>query len=128
VPQGICFALDQGEVVSLQASSSLMRQSALGSPPDERQIKWQAGSVGSRQRLLLDRSHMSVDAAVSGVGVALESTLMMSAELSSGSLVCPIEDPPPIQVTSQWILYSPGRMRHEKVRLFLDWLKREREE
>jgi LysR family transcriptional regulator, glycine cleavage system transcriptional activator len=69
-----------------------------------------------------------VDAAVSGMGVALESTLMMSAEFSSGSLVCPIEDPPPIQVTSQWILYSPDRMRHEKVRLFLDWLKREREE
>jgi LysR family transcriptional regulator, glycine cleavage system transcriptional activator len=81
-----------------------------------------------RQRLLLDRSHMSVDAAVSGVGVALESTLMMGAELSAGSLVCPIDDPPTIQVTSQWILCSPDRMRYEKVRLFLDWLKAEREE
>lgn len=80
-----------------------------------------------RQRLLFDRSHMSVDAAVSGMGVALESTLMMGAELSAGSLVCPFDDPPVIKVTSQWIVCPPDRMRYEKVKLFLGWLNSERE-
>jgi LysR family glycine cleavage system transcriptional activator len=81
-----------------------------------------------RQRLLLDRSHMSVDAAAIGVGVALESTLYMSDQLAAGSLVCPVADPPNLKVTSQWIICPPDRMRYEKVRLFIDWLKKERED
>ncbi len=83
---------------------------------------------GLRQRLLLDRSHMSVDAAVIGVGVALESTLFMGAELAAGALVCAVDDPPNITVTSQWIICPVDRMRYEKVRLFIDWLKKERED
>lgn len=81
-----------------------------------------------RQRLLLDRSHMSVDVAAFGVGVALESTLFMGAELAAGSLVCPVADPPNIRVTSQWIICPSDRMHYEKVRLFLAWLMRERED
>ncbi|HTV68798.1 MAG TPA: LysR substrate-binding domain-containing protein [Rhizobiaceae bacterium] len=81
-----------------------------------------------RQRLLLDRSHMSVDVAAIGVGVALESTLFMGAELADGSLVCPVADPPNIKVTSQWIICPSDRMRYEKVRLFLAWLMKERED
>jgi LysR family transcriptional regulator, glycine cleavage system transcriptional activator len=81
-----------------------------------------------RQRLLLDRSHMSVDAAAIGVGVALESTLYMGAELAAGSLICPIADPPTIKVTSQWIICPTDRMRYDKVRLFIDWLMKERED
>jgi LysR family glycine cleavage system transcriptional activator len=82
----------------------------------------------NRQRLHLDRSHMSVDAALSGIGVALESTLMMGEELSAGSLVCPVAEPPDIRVVSQWIVCPPDRMRYEKVRLFMDWMKQEREQ
>jgi DNA-binding transcriptional LysR family regulator len=80
-----------------------------------------------RQRLLLDRSHMSIDAAVSGFGVALESTLMMSGELTSSALVCPVRDPPIANVVSQWIVFPPDHLRRQKVRLFVDWLRGERE-
>ena len=80
-----------------------------------------------RQRLLLDRSHMSIDAAVGGFGVALESTLMMSGELSAGTLICPVVDPPVASVVSQWIVFPPDHLRRQKVRLFVDWLRRERE-
>jgi LysR family glycine cleavage system transcriptional activator len=81
-----------------------------------------------RQRLLLDRSHMSVDAAAIGVGIALESTLYMSDQLAAGSLVCPVADPPSLKATSQWIICPSDRMRYEKVRLFLAWLRKERED
>lgn len=80
-----------------------------------------------RQRLLLDRSHMSVDAAISGVGIALESTLMMGADLSAGRLICPVASPPDIFVTSQWIVHPHDHMRHHKVRVFVDWLRQERD-
>jgi LysR family transcriptional regulator, glycine cleavage system transcriptional activator len=80
-----------------------------------------------RQRLLLDRSHMSIDAAVSGFGIALESTLMMSGELASSALVCPVRDPPITNVVSQWIVVPPDHLSRQKVRLFVDWLRGERE-
>ena len=52
-------------------------------------------SPGSRpqrrwRRILFDRSHMAIDAAAGGMGVALESTMMMRGELESGRLVCPV--------------------------------------
>ena len=50
------------------------------------QVEW--------RRLLFDRSHMAIDAAADGLGVALESNLMMWRELRDGTLVCPVRDPP----------------------------------
>ena len=46
------------------------------------------------RRVLFDRSHMAIDAAVDGMGIALESTMMMERELSAGALVCPVAHPP----------------------------------
>ncbi len=45
------------------------------------------------RRVLFDRSHMAIDAAVGGMGIALESVLMMQRELAEGSLVCPVDQP-----------------------------------
>ena len=46
------------------------------------------------RRVLFDRSHMAIDAAVHGIGIALESDLMMSQEVRDGLLVCPLARPP----------------------------------
>ena len=46
------------------------------------------------RRVLFDRSHMAIDAAVDGVGIALESDLMMWRELADGALACPVREPP----------------------------------
>ena len=37
------------------------------------------------RRVLFDRSHMAIDAAVNGIGIALESDLMMWRELQDGT-------------------------------------------
>ncbi|MDQ0474888.1 LysR substrate-binding domain-containing protein [Labrys wisconsinensis] len=79
------------------------------------------------RRVLFDRSHMAIDAAADGIGLALESTLMMWRELQEGRLVCPVRDPPRISVTTQWIVCPFDQLRQRKVRLFLDWLRAERE-
>jgi DNA-binding transcriptional LysR family regulator len=77
------------------------------------------------QRVLFDRSHMSIDAAVDGFGLALESTLMMWRELHDGTLVCPVIDPPRIALTTQWIVCPFEHLNKAKVRLFIDWLRSE---
>jgi LysR family transcriptional regulator, glycine cleavage system transcriptional activator len=79
------------------------------------------------QRVLFDRSHMAIDAAVAGMGIALESNLMMWRELRDGTLVCPIADPPPVSLISQWIVCPHDHLRHSKVRAFIAWLKKESE-
>jgi LysR family transcriptional regulator, glycine cleavage system transcriptional activator len=77
------------------------------------------------QRVLFDRSHMAVDAAVAGMGVALESNLMMWRELRDGLLVCPIANPPDVSLTTQWIVCPHDHLRHSKVRAFVAWVRKE---
>ncbi|WP_460275773.1 LysR substrate-binding domain-containing protein [Celeribacter sp. ULVN23_4] len=75
--------------------------------------------------LLFDRSHMAVDAAVLGMGVALESNLMMWKELRDGTLVVPVRDAAQMSISTQWLVCPHTHMRRSRVRRFLDWLKAE---
>ena len=79
------------------------------------------------RRVLFDRSHMVIDAAVAGMGIALESNLMMWRELRDGQLVCPVIDPPPAMLITQWIVCPHDHLRHSKVRAFIGWLHKERD-
>jgi LysR family glycine cleavage system transcriptional activator len=97
------------------------------------QLQWaqwftSAGVTPSAEwsRLLFDRSHMAIDAATDGLGVALESNLMMWRELRHGSLVCPVRNPPRFTLTTQWVVCPFDHLRKAKVQLFLEWLRQER--
>lgn len=79
------------------------------------------------RRVLFDRSHMAIDAAVRGMGIALESTLMMQDELKSGALICPVQNPPELRITTQWIVCPRDHLHQRKVRQFLEWLRDERD-
>ena len=79
------------------------------------------------RRVLFDRSHMAIDAAVAGMGIALESRMMMERELASGALVCPVAQPPQLRLVTQWIVCPRDHLRQKKVRRFLDWLRPERD-
>jgi LysR family transcriptional regulator, glycine cleavage system transcriptional activator len=78
-------------------------------------------------RVLLDRSHMAIDAAADGLGIALESDLLAWRELRDGRLVCPMADPPKIVATTQWIVCINERLRLSKVRTFVEWVRAERD-
>jgi LysR family transcriptional regulator, glycine cleavage system transcriptional activator len=80
------------------------------------------------RRLLFDRSHMAIDAAAAGMGIALESNLMMWRELRDGLLICPVTNPPETSLITQWIVCPHDHLRHSKVRSFVAWLKSECEE
>ena len=97
------------------------------------QVQWGAwfAAAGVRplrrwRRVSFDRTHMAIDAASSGMGVALESDLMTWRELGRGSLACPVRDPPLVARTTQWIVCPPGALRQRKTRVFLDWLREQR--
>ena len=70
---------------------------------------------------------MAIDAAARGIGIALESRMMMEQELASGALVCPVSNSPRLRLVTQWIVCPRDHLRQKKVRLFLDWLRAERE-
>ena len=79
------------------------------------------------RRLLFDRTHMAIDAAAGGLGIALESDLMLWGDLRAGRLACPLADPPRVTVVTQWVTCPPDHLRLHKVRAFLDWIRRERD-
>jgi len=79
------------------------------------------------RRVLFDRTHMAVDAATAGFGIALESDLMMWSELKTGRLVCPVRNPPALSLTTQWVTCPPDHLRLGKVKTFLAWLMHQRE-
>lgn len=96
------------------------------------QVQWESwlAAAGVRRdqrwrRLLFDRSHMAIDAAAAGMGIALESNLMMWRELRDGLLICPVANPPDISLVTQWVVCPHDHLRHSKVRLFIAWLKKE---
>ena len=90
---------------------------------------WRPGSwrPGSWRRVLFDRSHMAIDAAAAGMGIALESTPTTERETACGALVRPVRDAPEIRLVTQWIVCPRDHLRQRKVRLFLDWLRAERD-
>jgi DNA-binding transcriptional LysR family regulator len=79
------------------------------------------------QRILFDRSHTAIDAAVAGMGIALESELLAWRELREGTLVCPLADPPTVTLSTQWLVCPHSHLRHRKTRAFLDWVRAERD-
>ena len=86
----------------------------------EAKVRW--------RKVLFDRSHMAIDAAAGGLGVALESTLMIERELADGALIRPIQNAPEIRLVTQWIVCPRDHLRKRKVRLFLDWLREQRDQ
>lgn len=79
------------------------------------------------RRVLFDRSHMAIDAAVNGIGIALESDLMMWRELRDGALACPLRRTLPASRVTQWLVCPHDRLRQREVRAFLDWVRAERD-
>ncbi|WP_151613882.1 LysR substrate-binding domain-containing protein [Sinorhizobium alkalisoli] len=77
------------------------------------------------KRLFFDRSHMVVDAAVLGMGIALESNLMMERELKDGRLVVAVANPPEMRIATQWIVCPYTHLRRTRVKRFIEWIKRE---
>ncbi|MDO5641719.1 MAG: LysR substrate-binding domain-containing protein [Paracoccus sp. (in: a-proteobacteria)] len=116
-----CGVLDTAEVLNLPIIRSVKAQvqwsdwteaQGLPAPP-------------SNATLSFDRSHMAVDAATLGLGVALESELMMEAELRSGKLVIPVARTPRLEIATQWLVCPRSNLRRHRVMRLIEWLREE---
>lgn len=99
------------------------------------QVQWpqwfaQAGVPRDAQwrRVLFDRTHMAIDAAADGLGVALESDLMFWADWTAGRVICPVRDAPsPEPTVTQWVVCPRDKLHLSRVQSFLGWLRAERD-
>ncbi|MDE1164543.1 MAG: LysR substrate-binding domain-containing protein [Pseudomonas sp.] len=73
--------------------------------------------------LRFDRSNMAIAAAVNGMGVVLESTLLAEGELKRGALVAPLRAlTHDIQYIGHYLVYPNRRTQHEAAEVFKKWL------
>ncbi|TWC67549.1 LysR substrate-binding domain-containing protein [Herbaspirillum sp. SJZ099] len=72
--------------------------------------------------LRFDRSSMAIAAAVDGLGVVLESTLMAERELAAGKLVRPLSGTREVKYIGHYLAYPRRQHHHEGFETFRGWL------
>jgi len=73
--------------------------------------------------LAFDRSAMSIAAAVDGLGVIMESTLLAERELASGALVAPLRaQTTSVRYVGHYLVYPKRQHQHPAFLQFKDWL------
>jgi LysR family glycine cleavage system transcriptional activator len=137
-PGGICDWL-MGEVVVPAASPALLAPGGpLRTPRDLAKVNllhhrarpraWQdwlgavgAGNVNAFHGLRFEQFEMIIQAAVSGIGIAMVPRFMIEAELRAGSLVIPF-DHAMESVESYYLVYAERKRTLPTVIAFRDWL------
>lgn len=86
---------------------------------------WQRDHPGTKLNLArgprFDRSFMSIFAAADGLGVCLDSQLLVERQLDSGRLVLPFGNEGP-RIECHSLNYLSSRAKLPKIRIFRDWL------
>jgi LysR family glycine cleavage system transcriptional activator len=70
----------------------------------------------------LDPSHLAIEAACKGLGVILESSILVDYEMSNGKLVSPFRSLSR-RGLSYWILTPPGKRTHSTIDAVFAWFK-----
>jgi len=81
-------------------------------------------TIRPHHELWFDRSTMAIEAAVSGLGVILESELLADQELNDGRLIAPFTDPDlEIATKSYFLVKTAGSNNRNQVLAFETWLR-----
>jgi LysR family glycine cleavage system transcriptional activator len=78
-----------------------------------------------RYALRFDRAQLSLDAAVQGLGVALESSTMAAPHIEAGRLVPLFPARQSTKVEAHFVVYPKRHAKRKEVAMFLAWLKRQ---
>lgn len=79
----------------------------------------------SSYALTFDRTHMVLDAAVQGLGIALDSDRMAGTALQRGELVPVFEDRKGIPVHAHHLVYPRSHAQWDRVAKFTEWIREE---
>jgi LysR family glycine cleavage system transcriptional activator len=95
-------------------------------------VKWPAWFAAHRVEqapkayaLSFDRAHMAINAAVQGLGIALDSNKMAEADLKSGRLVPVFNSQKGIAVHAHHLVYPKAHAQWPRVEKFAQWLRSE---
>ena len=117
-------------ILKIQSPHDLAQQDLIFSAVNL--VKWPAwfAAHGVEQTpkayaLSFDRAHMAINAAVQGLGIALDSNKMAQADLTSGRLVPVFDDQKGIQVHAHHMVYPSAHAQRPRVERFSRWLKNE---
>jgi LysR family glycine cleavage system transcriptional activator len=83
--------------------------------------QYDVDGVEEATKIVFDRSNLAIDAAVVGLGIALESLLLASHAVAAGALVAPLKQYC-ISVEGYYLVYPKSHAKIERVRLFRSWL------
>ena len=116
---------------SLATPDDLLRLVLIQS--DRKQVRWPDwfGENGMRAPfqqtgMRFDRSFLAIAAAVDGLGVALESTLLAERELASGRLMAPLlSSAKNVRYVGHHLVYPVAGSKRHTVRVFAEWLMAE---
>ncbi|VVD94577.1 LysR family transcriptional regulator [Pandoraea eparura] len=75
--------------------------------------------------LRFDRSMMSIDAAVQGLGIALESTKLAAAHIKAGRLCRVFDEELGLDIVQHHVVYPARHAARPEVVCFLEWLREE---
>jgi len=75
--------------------------------------------------LRFDRAYLVIEAAIHGLGIALESSRLAAAALQRGALVPVFPDRQGIEVHAHHLVYPAAHGKWKKVARFVTWLRRE---
>jgi DNA-binding transcriptional LysR family regulator len=78
-----------------------------------------------RYALRFDRAQLSLDAAVQGLGIALESSTIAAPHIEAGRLVPLFPKEKSIKVQAHFVVCPKRHAKRKEVALFLNWLKRQ---
>ena len=99
---------------------------------EHKRVRWNAwfGANGmatpSPNGSRFDRSFMAIGAAVDGLGVALESTLLAERELARGQLVAPLAGRArDVRYVGHYLVFPPQAKPRRAVRMLAAWVTRE---
>jgi len=75
--------------------------------------------------LQFDRAHLAIEAAVRGLGIALESACLARASIEKGELVPVFADRKGIDVHAHHLVYPSAHGKRTKVQRFVQWVREE---
>jgi LysR family glycine cleavage system transcriptional activator len=83
-----------------------------------------AGSVEARSGPIFSFTHMSLQAAAAGQGVALGTAVLAGDDIAAGRLIRPLPHEV-VSKTAYWLVCPPAAAERRKVRAFRDWVAAE---
>lgn len=111
----------------IRSPQDLYSQSLIQS--DGQSVQWKGWFAANGMQtpshfgLAFDRSSMGISAAVDGLGVVLESTMLADRELRSGKLVCPLRDVSnSVRYVGHYLVHPRRHRQHDAFAQFKAWL------